>query len=275
MINNDIILMKVVMILLSYMIIHKYDEKTLEICEFIKNKMKIPYNEITPNIVFTIGGDGTFIRACHRYPTATFFGIHTGHLGFYSNYSVEELDELIEQINNGNYKYEKIPLLSVQVIADKIYNYTALNEMTIISPPRTLKLDVYINDEFFEHFRGTGICISTPTGSTAYNKSLGGAVIDHNLKIMQLTEIAGINSSSYETINSPLVLGNGYVVELKAVGKYNNIFLTVDNLALELHSYKSLKAYMGNYFVKVGVNGKLNFINRIKRSFLDNNSSSQ
>lgn len=180
------------------------------------------------------------------------------------------MPELIKNINEGSYQIERIPLLSVQVFADKIYNYSAINEITLISPPRTLKLDVYINDDFFEHFRGTGMCISTPTGSTAYNKSLGGAVIDHNLKVMQLTEIAGINSSSYETINSPLILGKGYALELRAVAsRYTNIFLTVDNLALELRSFKRLKAYMGNYFVKVGTNGSLNFINRIKRSFFE------
>ena len=253
----------------TYAIMHKYDEISLNVCEIIKKQIKLEYSEESPNIVFTIGGDGTFIRACHRYPTATFFGIHTGHLGFYSNYSLEQLPELINNINNGTYQIERIPLLSVQVFADRIYNYSAINEITLISPPRTLKLDVFINDDFFEHFRGTGMCISTPTGSTAYNKSLGGAVIDHNLKVMQLTEIAGINSSSYETINSPLILGKGYVLELRAAGKYSNIFLTVDNLALELKAFKRLKAYMGNYFVKVGTNGNLNFINRIKRSFFE------
>lgn len=253
----------------SYTIMHKYDELSLQVCELIKNKITLPYNDETPSIVFTIGGDGTFIRACHRYPTATFFGIHTGHLGFYSNFSLNELPDLINNINEGNYNIEKIPLLSTQVFADKIYNYTAINEITLISPPRTLKLDVYINDDFFEHFRGTGMCISTPTGSTAYNKSLGGSVIDHNLRVMQLTEIAGINSTSYKTINSPLVLGKGYVVELRAVGKYNNIFLTVDNLALELKNFKRIKAFMGNYFVKVGTNNNLNFLNRVKRSFLE------
>ena len=254
----------------TYTIIHKFDEKTLEICEIIKKNIKLEYDEKNPNIVFTIGGDGTFIRACHKYPTAVFFGVHTGHLGFYSNFSIEELPVLIKQINEQNYQVERIPLLSVQVISDKVYNYTAINEMTIISPPRTLKLDVYINDNFFFFFRGTGMCISTPTGSTAYNKSLGGAVIDHNLKVMQVTEIAGINSSSYETINSPLILGRGYEVELCAVNRYNSVFLTVDNLSLELKNFKKLKAYMGNYFVKVGANTNLNFINRVKRSFLEN-----
>lgn len=257
----------------NYMIVHKYDEETLKTCEYIKSKIKLTYDEQKPNIVFTIGGDGTFIRACHKYPTATFFGIHTGHLGFYSNYGLDELDELIDMINNNRYQINRIPLLSVNVEADKEYNFTAINEMTLICPLRTLKLDVYINDLFFEHFRGTGICVSTPTGSTAYNKSLGGAIVDHNIKSMQITEIAGINSSTYETINSPLILGNDYYIELEVVGKYKNIFLTVDTLAIELFNFKKLRAYMGNYYVKVGINNKTNFISRIKRSFFEKNNS--
>lgn len=255
--------------MLSYAIINKFDDNTLAITKKIKEGIKLPYNEETPNIVFTVGGDGTFIRACHKYPTATFFGVHTGHLGFYSNYGIEDLDNLINDINNNNFKINRIPLLSVQIFADNIYNFTAINEMTIICPPRTLKLDVYINNEFFEHFRGTGMCISTPTGSTAYNKSLGGAIIDHNIRAMQLTEIAGINSTSFETINSPLVLGNGYYVELQAVGKYKGIYLTVDTLSIELQNFKRLTAHMGSNYVKVGSNSDISFISRIKRSFFD------
>lgn len=259
--------------MLSYTIVHKMDEQSIDIAKIIEDKMLLRRDDVRPNIVFTIGGDGTFLRACHKYPTATFFGVHTGHLGFYSNFGVADLASLIESINLNNYKINRIPLLSVQVCADNTYNFTALNEMTLICPPRTLRLDVYINDEFFEHFRGTGMCVSTPSGSTAYNKSLGGAIIDHNIKAMQLTEIAGINSITYETINSPLVLGPSYQIELAAVGRYKNIFLTVDTLSIELQNFKKLKAYMGNFYVKVGVNENINFISRIKRSFFEKNHS--
>ena len=70
----------------------------------------------------------------------------------------------------------------------------ALNEATIKRVSKTLKADVYIRDQFFESFKGDGLCVSTPTGSTAYSKSLGGAVIHPRLKALQMTEIASITA---------------------------------------------------------------------------------
>ncbi len=254
---------------LRYAIVHKRDELSVKIANNLKTQINLIYDDTKPEVVITIGGDGTFIRACHKYPNAIFFGIHTGHLGFYSNYGVEDLAELVNTINSDYYEIINMPLLTVEVFNNTKRIYQAINEMTIICPPRTLNLDVYINDKFFEHFRGTGLCISTPTGSTAYNKSLGGAIIDHNLKVMQLTEIASINSMSYKTINSPLVLGDNYTIELKPVGKYKFIFLTIDNLSIELYNFKYLKAYLGNSFVRMATKKQIDFISRIKRSFLE------
>lgn len=54
--------------------------------------------------------------------------------------------------------------------------------------------DVYIKEELFERFRGDGLAISTPTGSTAYNKSVGGAVVHPSINAMQLAEIASLNN---------------------------------------------------------------------------------
>ena len=57
----------------------------------------------------------------------------------------------------------------------------------------------------FERFRGDGLCISTPSGSTAYNKALGGAIIHPSLKAIQLAEMASINNRVFRTIGSPLI----------------------------------------------------------------------
>lgn len=54
---------------------------------------------------------------------------------------------------------------------------------------QTLDLEVMIDDEFFENYRGTGMCVCTQAGSTAYNRSLKGAVIDEGLNLLQLHEI--------------------------------------------------------------------------------------
>ena len=64
--------------------------------------------------------------------------------------------------------------------------FLALNEATIKSPDVTLVMDVELNGEHFERFRGDGLCISTPSGSTAYNKALGGAIIHPTLQALQI-----------------------------------------------------------------------------------------
>lgn len=68
--------------------------------------------------------------------------------------------------------------------------------------------DVFIKDELFERFRGDGLSISTPTGSTAYNKSIGGAVLHPSINAFQLTEIASLNNRVFRTLGSPIVIAH-------------------------------------------------------------------
>ena len=82
-----------------------------------------------------------------------------------------------------------------------------LNEATMKTENgSTLVVDVNIRGKHFERFRGDGLCISTPSGSTAYNKALGGALIHPSLEAMQIAEIASINNRVFRTVGSPLVL---------------------------------------------------------------------
>ncbi len=83
--------------------------------------------------------------------------------------------------------------------------FHALNEMRIENSYRSQVIDMYVNDEHMETFRGNGLCVSTPSGSTALNKSLGGAVINPSLRLMQVTEIAGIHHNAYRSLGSPLI----------------------------------------------------------------------
>ena len=71
---------------------------------------------------------------------------------------------------------------------------------------------VYINDEYLETFRGNGLCVSTASGSTAYNKSLGGAILYSDVGMMQLSEIAGIHHNAYRSLGSSLVLDKKYTI---------------------------------------------------------------
>ena len=116
----------------------KQDEVTLGIVDEIKKRIKLEYDEVNPDIVITVGGDGTIIRGVNKYinlvDKVTFFGVKTGHLGFYTNFTKESIDELIEKINSNKFEIETHSLLEWQT---NKYNGYALNEITIINPTST------------------------------------------------------------------------------------------------------------------------------------------
>lgn len=154
-----------------------------------------------PDVVVTIGGDGTLLSAFHHYEDkldqVRFVGVHTGHLGFYTDWRDDEIDDLVISLQSDNRQSVSYPLLEVSVkYADspRRERYLALNESTLKRNSATMVTDVYIGGELFERFRGDGLCVSTPTGSTAYNKSLGGAVVHPNLEVLQIAEIGSINN---------------------------------------------------------------------------------
>lgn len=132
-----------------------------------------------PDVVITIGGDGTLLGAVHHYKSQLdhirFAAIHTGHLGFYTDWRDFQAGELIESLKHDQGESVSYPLLDVTLEkTDGTIDYhIALNEATLRKVNGTLVCEVLINGELFENFRGDGVCVATPTGSTGVNKSLG------------------------------------------------------------------------------------------------------
>ena len=209
--------------------------------EQIKNQLEqklsdrhITIDNADPDIVITIGGDGTLLSAFHHYQeqleTIRFLGVHTGHLGFYTDWRADELDDLVISLQSDNGQAVSYPLLDISVIyhdENQARHYLALNEATLKRIGMTMGADVYIGGELFERFRGDGLCVSTPTGSTAYNKSLGGAVIHPSLDVIQLTEIGSLNNLVYRTISSPMIVpANDWITIVP--NQASDFFMTVD-----------------------------------------------
>lgn len=166
------------------------------------------YDEKNPGIVICIGGDGTILRAIHNYidilDTTSFVGLHTGTLGFLTDYVQEELDKFIYDLTHIIPKYEERPLLEAKFSdGETIYSF---NEIRIESVSRTLLLSIFIDDEFFEVTRGSGICISTQAGSSAMNRALSGAVIDSGINVLQLCEIMPITNKTHHSLRNPYIM---------------------------------------------------------------------
>ena len=255
---------------MKYSFLIRNDEKSIEISNYIRKNIKYSYDENNPDIVIAIGGDGTLLQAFHKYPSAVVFGVHTGHLGFFANYNPDTIDLLIDDINNDKYNIEELELLSCKIeeANGNIILGDAINEATVISPAKTLILDVSIDDEYLETFRGTGLCISTTSGSTAYNKSLHGAVVDHELDVMQLAEIASINSNAYRTLGSPLLLSKKRRITLESETPLS-VSISIDNLSYSIDLFKKVTFFYLNHKMKMGFHKEEGFINRISRTFIN------
>ncbi|MFS5197185.1 NAD kinase [Streptococcus agalactiae] len=187
-----------------------------------------------PDIVISIGGDGMLLSAFHMYEKqldkVRFVGVHTGHLGFYTDYRDFEVDTLINNLKNDEGEQISYPILKVTITLEdgRVIRARALNESTIKRIEKTMVADVVINQVLFERFRGDGILVSTPTGSTAYNKSLGGAVLHPTIEALQLTEISSLNNRVYRTLGSSVIIPKKDAIEIvpKRVGVYT---ISIDN----------------------------------------------
>ena len=187
-----------------------------------------------PDIVISIGGDGMLLSAFHMYEKqldkVRFVGVHTGHLGFYTDYRDFEVDTLINNLKNDEGEQISYHILKVTITLEdgRVIRARALNESTIKRIEKTMVADVVINQVVFERFRGDGILVSTPTGSTAYNKSLGGAVLHPTIEALQLTEISSLNNRVYRTLGSSVIIPKKDAIEIvpKRVGVYT---ISIDN----------------------------------------------
>lgn len=258
-------------------IIHNHQTQSVELARELKilieqAGIQLDYQE--PEIVLSIGGDGTLLSAFHQYSECLdkvrFVGIHTGHLGFYTDWRSHELDELVASLLEDTGKCETYPLLELVITfhgRPETKKFLALNESIVRRMKRTMVADVYIKGEFFERFRGDGLAVATPTGSTAYNKSVGGAVLHPHIRALQLTEIASINNRVFRSLGSALVIPNDEWIEIQ-LEEAEDYLLTVDQLNLNSRSIATLRYKIANERIRFAAFRHMNFWRRIKDAFI-------
>lgn len=163
------------------------------------------------SLMICIGGDGTILDALHKYdfPKLPIIGVNTGHLGFFQEVESHQLDEFIFNYKNGRCRLQ--PLSTVAAIVHlndgKSVKFNALNEIIIKRHNnQAAHLSLSIEGSFIEKFTGDGLVIATSAGSTAYNYSLGGSIVDPRLNLLQVTPIAPMNTTAYRSFTSSILL---------------------------------------------------------------------
>lgn len=190
----------------------KTKENLIKISE--KLDFEIADNINNCDIIISIGGDGTFLKTAHKSHEKPIIGINTGTLGYLTEINPDDIENALQNISDGNYKIETRMMLEGEVIksnGEVIKIPSALNEIGLSKNTLGIvRFEVYVNGKLINSYTADGMLVCTPTGSTAYNLSCGGPIVDPTAHIITLTPIA-----PHSIINRSIVLADDSAVEIK------------------------------------------------------------
>lgn len=174
----------------------------------------VPFSKMDADLIVTIGGDGTVLKTCMSIPKpeTPILAINMGRRGYLTEVDPENAMHAIESFIKGTCKREERTKLSATIEGEPAID--GLNEVVITSgtPSKMLHFMVSIDKSQLLEFRGDGLIVSTPTGSTAYSLSAGGPIVDNSVEAFVVTFICPLEHLT------PLVVStnNKIKVELMA-----------------------------------------------------------
>lgn len=162
-------------------------------------------------LIYCLGGDGALLRLMRTtgFPEAPIVGINTGHLGYFQEIEVDNLDYFFERFINKDYEIQEYIGIDVDIYGQQglSRHCVAINEVVIRGEgERLMHLQINIKGRDITKFSGDGVLICTPAGSTAYNYSLGGAVVDPSVDMLQITPMAPVNNTAYRSFISSIIM---------------------------------------------------------------------
>lgn len=206
-------------------------------------------------LTISIGGDGAFLKAIHnnRFPRMPIVGINTGTLGFFQEISPDEIDEFLDLYEKRDYYEEQSYMLRADIYTkNRKFTLHAINEVILKGKDsKIIQMVVEIDENHLQNFAGDGIMVSTPVGSTAYNFSLGGAIVYSTLESLQMTPIAPLNSRAYRSLKSPIIVPGQTKISLQPTARYRNGSLfVVDGSEKEFWDLLRVDITMSNKYIR-------------------------
>ncbi|MCS7140032.1 MAG: NAD(+)/NADH kinase [Candidatus Nezhaarchaeota archaeon] len=163
------------------------DEEVARLCESAEVRASASSVELLKklDVIITIGGDGTILHTIRKLkPPLRLLSVNVGSMGFLCEIEPEEIHEAIDKLLRGKYQLQRINLLSVYI--DGVKADQALNDVLVFTSVPAKVIDLIVRADGIEIFSGRadGVLISSSIGSTAYIVSLGGPLVDPEVKCM-------------------------------------------------------------------------------------------
>ena len=222
------------------------------------------------DFALSVGGDGTFLTSAASIgqKNIPILGINCGHLGFLAEVQSQDVDDILQQLIAGQYTIEQRSLLKVSVL-DKSGNEreglimapNALNEIAILKEGLSsmLQIELKVNGEYLHTYNSDGLVIATPTGSTAYNLSIGGPLMVPQSRGIILTPIA-----PHSLTVKPLVVPDDWQFDIKVTSRYDSYMVSVDGRSQSLSNDMSLHIERAPYTIKVVQIGDNSFLKSLR-----------
>ncbi len=182
------------------------------------------------DFIISLGGDGTMLRISRlvsKYSIPV-MGVNMGTLGFLTDTDIKNVFNSLENILSNGIEYEERMMLDIEIATKNgMVKTTALNDCVIrsIYNGRLTSIDSFINKKFLSSYKGDGIVISTPTGSTAYSLALSGPIIYPTLSLFIVSPI-----SPHTLTHRPMILDCNNVLEFTSTNdnKKSDLVVSVD-----------------------------------------------
>jgi NAD+ kinase len=182
--------------------------------------------------LLVFGGDGTMLGVVRQIDgaDAPILGINVGRLGFLTAVSSRDLESALEKLWRGDFVIETRPLIEATGLCQaRAIRMSALNDIVIShgAVSRLIELNVSVNNKPLTRYRGDGLIVSSPTGSTAYSLSAGGPILSPDADVFAVTPIC-----AHALSNRPVILSLRSVIRVELVSKEMETIIAADGQLL-------------------------------------------
>jgi NAD+ kinase len=193
------------------------------------NTFELEHVSDNADCIMVLGGDGTLLSVARQVKgkDVPILGVNLGGLGFLTEVSLEELPEMLPRVIEGEYRTSVRTMLDVSVRRDNedIFTLSLLNDVVITKDAlaRIIDIETHVDGEYLTTFRGDGLIVSTPTGSTGYSLAAGGPILHPSLGHVVITPIC-----PHTLTNRPIILPSEASVHARLKSPDEKVILTLD-----------------------------------------------
>lgn len=201
--------------------------------------------------MISVGGDGTLLDATTfvRHTGIPILGINTGRLGFLSGVSIDEIDQAIDALLEGEFELDNRAVLKVDTRTGLFGDVNfALNELTVhkMDSASMITIHAYMDGVYLNSYWADGLIIATPTGSTAYSLSCGGPIVAPGSKNFVITPIAPHNLNV-----RPIVVPDDKALTLRMEGRTKHYLLALDSRSISADESIELRVSRSEFDIRL------------------------